>query len=63
VWILFVGVKLLGFSKRDVWLMTLDTWNRLFDWYKQFYNFRVNNNLFKIKEIEDNTSSLEWFKD
>lgn len=44
--------------------MTLKTWNELFEWYKQFYNFKTQNNLFKLKPtLEEQYSSLEWFND
>lgn len=64
MWVLFIGVNVLNFPPKMVWHMTLKTWNELFEWYKQFYNFKTQNNLFKLKPtLEEQYSSLEWFND
>ena len=62
VWVLFVGTTLLGFSKKEVGHMTYYQWNQLFEYYKQFHNFKIQNKLFEIKPTEEEYS-YEWFKD
>jgi len=58
-WLLFVGTSLLHFSEKEVGHMTFSKWNLLFGHYKQFYNFKIQQNLFKLEE----DSSDEWLMD
>ena len=58
---LFVGKVLLGFSEKEVGHMTFRKWQKLFEHYKEFYNFKMENKLFKLESEEDD--SFEWFKD
>lgn len=58
-WLLFVGSNLLGFPEKEVGHMTLYKWNELFGHYKRFYNFKMQENLFKLED----ENSEEWLKD
>lgn len=64
MWITFVGVTLLGFTEKEVGHFTFFKWNQLYEYYKRFYNFKTNKNLFKIDlNSEELEESYEWFKD
>lgn len=57
-----MGTTMLGFSKKEVGHMTYYQWHQLFEYYKQFHNFKIQNKLFEIKPTEEE-NSYEWFKD
>mgnify|MGYP004703480131 CR=1 FL=1 len=59
-WLLFVGVKMLGFTEKAVGRMTLKKWNLLFEHFKKYHNFKTKGGLFKEEKevIQDD----EWIK-
>ena len=64
MWVLFVGKTLLGFTEKEVGHMTFYKWNKLYEYYKRFYNFKINKGLFEVEPTEEEKlESLEWFKD
>ena len=59
-WLLFVGVKMFGFTEKSVGRMTLKKWNLLFEHFKKYHNFKTKGGLFKEEKevIQDD----EWIK-
>lgn len=59
-WILFVGVKFLGFSEREVGHMTIKKWLQLYEHYRKYHNFKAKNYLFKEEKSKPDE---EWLPD
>lgn len=55
---------MLGFSEREVKHWTFKKWSGLYNYYKKFHNFKVQQMLFDVEPTEEEQmESLEWFKD
>lgn len=59
-----MGTTLLGFPEKSVKFWTFNKWNRMYEFYKKYHNFKIRNQLFEIELSEDEKNeSLEWFDD
>lgn len=58
-WLLFVGVKMLGFSEREVGHFTLKKWSLLYKHFRTYHNFCTANQLFKEEKTTASTND-EW---
>ena len=68
MWLSFVGVTMLGYNEKEVGHWTFNKWKKLYDYFKKFHNFKVQEKLFDIEndsseEVEENYESYEWFTD
>ncbi len=68
MWLSFVGVTMLGYNEKEVGHWTFNKWKKLYDYFKKFHNFKVQEKLFEIEndsteEVEENYESYEWFTD
>jgi len=64
VWVLFVGTTILGFSEKEVGHWTYKKWDKLYEYYKRFHNFKVKKMLYELEPTEqEKLESLEWFTD
>ena len=68
MWLSFVGVTMLGYNEKEVGHWTFNKWKKLYDYFKKFHNFKVQEKLFVIEndsteEVEENYESYEWFTD
>ena len=68
MWLSFVGVTMLGYTEKEVGHWTFNKCNKLYDYFKKFHNFKVQEKLFDIEndsseEVEENYESYEWFTD
>ena len=68
MWLSFVGVTMLGYNEKEVGHWTFNKWKKLYDYFKKFHNFKVQEKLFEIEndsteEVEANNESYEWFTD
>ena len=60
-WLLFVGIKMLGFKEKEVGHFTLKKWNLLFNHFKKYHNFKTKGGLFKEEKAANQDD--EWIKD
>ena len=58
----FVGVKMLGYTEKEVGHFTLRKWSKLYEYFKMFHDFETKKCLFNAKEDNEENSN-EWFKD
>lgn len=68
MWLSFVGVTMLGYNEKEVGHWTFNKWKKLYDYFKKFHNFKVQEKLFEIEndsteDVEENYESYEWFTD
>ena len=68
MWLSFVGVTMLGYNEKEVGHWTFNKWKKLYEYFKKFHNFKVQEKLFEIEndsteEVEENYESYEWFTD
>ena len=49
-WVIYCGVKLLGYPEKEVWEMTLVKWLGLYGEYKKEYNFAAQHGLYRLEE-------------
>ena len=59
---------MLGYNEKEVGHWTFNKWKKLYDYFKKFHNFKVQEKLFEIEndsteEVEENYESYEWFTD
>lgn len=67
MWLSFVGVTMLGYNEKEVGHWTFNKWNKLYEYFKKFHNFKVQEKLFDVQSDSTNEEeiyeSYEWFTD
>ena len=58
-WIIYIGMAKLGYSEKEVLLMSLGKWLDMFETYKAVYNFETTKQLYGKPEEEKKDSVMD----
>lgn len=57
---MFVGVKMLGFTEKEVGHFTFKKWFMLFEEYKKYHNFKIRGYIFKDEKTSAQKTESLW---